>query len=143
MTTCSKCRKTFESTDNKCPHCGAAVTEASGVFQTSSVMISAGGADMVYRSVEEVPPPLRSQLLKSTNSANSATILIADRRGRKEVSKAVKSLPAPAQKRLLNSLLGGQPARPRAWALIRRALPFLLLLVVLGVVAFIFLHHWQ
>lgn len=104
-------------------------------------MISRGGEDMVYRSVDEVPPPLRSQLLKSTNGANSATILIADRRGRKEVSKAVRSLPGPAQKRLLSSLMGTQTPQPRA--LVRRALPFLVLLGGLCVAAFLFLHHWQ
>ena len=35
----------------------------------------------VYRSVEEVPDPLKRQLLRSTNGLNSATIVIADRRG--------------------------------------------------------------
>lgn len=143
MTTCGKCRKSFDSEEARCPFCGAEVQVSSGVFQTSAVMISRGGEDMVYRSVDEVPPPLRSQLLKSTNGANSATILIADRRGRKEVSKAVRSLPGPAQKRLLNSLMGTRTTKPRAWALVRRALPFLVLLCGLGVAAFLFLHHWQ
>ncbi len=143
MTTCSKCKKSFDTSNAKCPFCGAAAQGASGVFQTSAVMISTGGEDMVYRSVDEVPPTLRSRLLKSTNGANSATILIADRRGRKEVSKAVRSLPGPAQKRLLHSLLGNQAAKPRAWALVRRALPFLILLVAMIVVVFVFLHRWQ
>ena len=106
-------------------------------------MISTGGSDLVYRSVEEVPPPLRSQLLKSTNSANSATILIADRRGKKEVSKAVRSLPNSAQRRLLHSLVGGQAVSSRHWTLVRRALPFLILLASLVVAVFVFLHHWQ
>jgi len=106
-------------------------------------MISTGGADMVYRSMDEVPPPLRRRLLKSTNGANSATILIADRRGRKEVSKAVRSLPGPAQKRLLNSLLGNQPAQARNRILLKRGLPFAILLLALALVLFVFLHHWQ
>ena len=38
---------------------------------------------------------LRTRLLKSTNGANSATILIADRRGRKEISRAMRKLPVP------------------------------------------------
>lgn len=50
----------------------------SGVFQTSTVMIATAGAEKVYRSMEEVPRTLRSKLLKSTNSPNAATILIAD-----------------------------------------------------------------
>jgi len=142
MTTCTKCRKTFDSPQSKCPFCGSEVAESSGVFQTSAVMISAGGNDLVYRSVEEVPARLRSQLLKSTNGANSATILIADRRGRKEVSKAVRSLPGPAQKRLLSSLLGNQAAQLRN-RMLRRGIPFVILLVALAVVVFVLLHRWQ
>jgi hypothetical protein len=75
------------------------------MFQTSTVMISAEGADRVYRSVEEVPHALRTRLLKSTNGANSATILIADRRGRKEIAKAMKNLPANAQRKLMQSVM--------------------------------------
>lgn len=142
MTTCNKCRKTFDSRQSKCPFCGTEVSESSGVFQTSAVMISTGGADMVYRSMDEVPPPLRRRLLKSTNGANSATILIADRRGRKEVSKAVRSLPGPAQKRLLSSLLGNQAAQLRN-RMLRRGIPFVILLVALAVVVFVLLHRWQ
>jgi len=50
----------------------------------------------VYRSVDEVPEALKRQLLRSTNGLNSATIVIADRQGRKEIAKAIRSLPAPA-----------------------------------------------
>ena len=85
-----------------------------GMFQTSTVLISAGGADHVFRSVEEVPQALRTRLLKSTNGANSATILIADRRGRKEIAKAMKHLPAHAQKRLMQSILAGGE-EPGGW----------------------------
>jgi hypothetical protein len=91
------------------------------MFQTSTVMISAEGADRVYRSVDEVPQALRTRLLKSTNGANSATILIADRRGRKEIAKTMRSLPAKAQRRLMRSILADSgedswlsPARRRA-----------------------------
>jgi len=57
------------------------------------VLISSGGADMVYRTVEEVPRGLRTRLLKSTSGGNSGIILIADRRGRKEIAKVVGKLP--------------------------------------------------
>ena len=56
-------------------------------------MISTGGADLVYRSVEEIPRGLRTRLLKSTSGGNSGIILIADRRGRKEIAKVVGKLP--------------------------------------------------
>jgi class 3 adenylate cyclase len=116
------------------------------MFHTSSVLISAAGADMVYRSVDEVPPRLRSRLLKSTNGANSATILIADRRGRKEIARAMRKLPGPAQRRLMQSVLGAEassnllewltPAR-------RRAILALIALLVVALIAFVFTHHWQ
>ena len=98
----------------RCAHCGEArVTDSSGMFQTSTVLISAGGSDHVFRSVEEVPQSLRTQLLKSTNGANSATILIADRRGRKEIAKAMRNLPANAQRRLMQSILAN--SEPESW----------------------------
>jgi hypothetical protein len=42
--------------------------------------------------MEEIPPPLRNKLLQSTNHPNSRTILIADRRGRKEIARAMRQL---------------------------------------------------
>ena len=50
--------------------------------------IAAGGERQVYRSVAEVPASLRKILQDSTSSANSATILIADRRGKEEIARA-------------------------------------------------------
>ena len=58
--------------------------------EDSTILISAGATDGVYRNVKEVPPPLRKQLLKSTSGLNAATILIADRRGRHELAKAIR-----------------------------------------------------
>ena len=91
--TCRRCHKEYDANALKCPHCGQArPTASSGVFQTSTVLISSQGADMVYRSVEEIPAPLRHKLLQSTNNPNSRTILIADRRGRKEIAQAMRQL---------------------------------------------------
>jgi hypothetical protein len=73
-------------------------------------MISAGGSEHVYRSVDEVPAPLRTQLLKCTNGGNSATILIADRRGRAEIARAMRNLPGAAQRRLMRAMLGQEDA---------------------------------
>lgn len=80
---------------------------SSGVFQTSTVLISTGNADRVYRSVNEVPARLRNRLLKTTNGVNAATILIADRKGRKEIDKAMRKTPAIAQRRIMHSILSG------------------------------------
>src|SRR5438128_138793 len=124
--TCNHCRKRIQPEATRCPHCGKPNEAKSGTFQTSSVLISASGADRVYRSVEEVPKRLRSRLLKSTNGANSATILIADRRGRKEISRAMRKLPGPAQRRLMHSILGAEAAAGTiAWLTPRRRIAIL------------------
>jgi len=138
--TCTRCRRKFQEEEVRCPHCGEPNPAASGLFQTSTVLISSGGSDLVFRSVDEVPARLRSKLLKTTNSANSATILIADRRGRKEIARAMRKLPWQAQRRLVESVLGSDasssilrwltPARKRAIL----AIVFLLTLALIGLV---------
>jgi hypothetical protein len=85
---CPNCRRNFEGAS--CPHCGA----LKGIVKTSTILISAGEMQNVYRSVEEVPDSLKRQLLQSTSGLNSATIVIADREGRKEIAKAIRNLPA-------------------------------------------------
>jgi hypothetical protein len=66
--------------------------------------------------VEEVPLRLRNRLLKTTNSPNSATILIADRKGRKEIDKAMRKLPATQQRRMAHSMLSGaESVDPLGW----------------------------
>jgi class 3 adenylate cyclase len=144
--TCSRCKKKFEEGQARCPHCGEPGSDAGGLFQTSTVLISAGGADLVYRSVEEVPARLRTRLLKSTNGANSATILIADRRGRQEIAKAMRSLPGPAQRRLMHSILGAETAaHALAWLTParRRIVLAVVMLLTLATIAIVFTHRWQ
>jgi hypothetical protein len=145
MKTCNQCRKSFDPQLAACPHCGAPHTGSSGLFQTSTVLISSGGADLVYGSVDEVPVPLRNKLLKSTNGQNSATILIADRRGRQEVAKAVHALPGSAQKRLKRSWLGTPPAiaPSRLAAGRRRAVLAAMALVAVAAIVAAFLRYWR
>lgn len=63
-------------------------------LKSSTIFISVGNKTEVYRSVAEVPPPLRKKLEQSTNGINSATILIADRRGKEEIVRAIRGLPS-------------------------------------------------
>jgi hypothetical protein len=72
--------------------------------KTSTIFISVGEKTKVYRSVNDVPPALRKKLEQSTNGINSATILIADRRGREEIVKAIRGLPSGVQSRLTSSV---------------------------------------
>jgi hypothetical protein len=118
---------------------------SSGTFQVSTVLISAGGSDQVYRSVDEVPARLRTRLLKSTNSANSATILIADRRGRKEIARAMRKLPGPAQRRLIRSVLSSEPAEGLAAWLTparRAAIMAVIAACCLALIVLVFTHSW-
>ncbi len=135
--TCKRCRKDFDADAARCPHCGQPRPEASsGVFQTSTVLISAQGADMVYRSVEEIPAPLRNKLLQSTNNPNSRTILIADRRGRKEIAHAMRNLAGAGP------LGAGTPSVP-AWLTPTRKKAIAVVVVSLAValVAILFAHR--
>ena len=143
--TCSRCKKTFADREARCPYCGESA-EASGLFKTSTVLISAGGSDLVYRSVDDVPDRLRTKLLKSTNGANSATILIADRRGRKEVAKAMRGLPGPSQRRLMKSILGQAAAADALNWLTparRKIVMAVIALLTLATVAIVFMHTWR
>jgi len=144
--TCPRCHSTYEDARAKCPRCGAANRKVRGTYQTSTVLISAAGSDRVFRSVDEVPAALRSQLLKFTNGANSATILIADRRGRREIARAMRNLPGTAQRRLLRAMTGEEEATGLlAWLTParRKAILAVLVLLTLTAVALVFSRFGQ
>jgi hypothetical protein len=83
-------------------------------LKSSTIFISVGNRTEVYRSVADVPPSLRKKLEQSTNGINSATILIADRKGKEEIVRAIRGLPSDLRSRL------GPPAREEAPAPIRQ-----------------------
>jgi len=114
------------------------------VLKSSTILISAGGTDAVYRSVKEVPESLRRKLLKSTNGLNSATILIADRRGRDEIARAIQSLPSSLQRRFLKPLQE-EPEGVARWLLkpaVRAMAAWLLGAVSALAIWFVFTHKW-
>ena len=100
---CPECKRHFSTDDSAvCPYCG--LTIAAGVVQSSTIVIAAGEQRGVFRSVDEVPEPLRAQLVQSTAGAKSRTIIIADRRMRprfvreqkqEEAEPVAESAPAP------------------------------------------------
>jgi hypothetical protein len=61
--------------------------------RSSTIFIATGGGTHVYRSVNEIPPALRRKLQDSTRGMNSATILIADKRGQQELVRALQGRP--------------------------------------------------
>ena len=125
---CGKCGHDLDSNEQKCPKCGEPVAQRiAGMLKTSTILISADDIEGVYHSVEDVPEPLRKKLLRSTNNINSRTILIADRRGRQEILRALKKLPGASQRRLSKALLTGKVSA-------RAALPRLSVLQTAGIV---------
>jgi hypothetical protein len=78
--------------------------------KTSTIFIAKGERTRVYRSVSEIPQRLRKELEESTNGFNSATILIADRRGRQEILRALQGMPSGLRTRLASSLTHSQAA---------------------------------
>lgn len=82
--------------------------------RSSTIFISVGDRINVYRSAEDVPPRLRKKLEETTNGLNSATILIADRRGRDELARAMRGLPSGVRSRLTAALARlAEPGRRR------------------------------
>jgi len=109
---CPKChselrRSGSDHTDGVCPECGIRlVRNISGVMKTSAVMIAASGERGFYRSVQEVPEPLRTQLIETTTSPNSGIIVIADRAGKEQLTQVMARREASGD--------GTQPGRHRS-----------------------------
>lgn len=84
-------------------------------LKSSTIFISVGNKTEVYRSVADVPPPLRKKLEQSTNGINSATILIADRKGKEEIVRAIRGLPSNLRSKLSTTLNEPAPAVTPQW----------------------------
>jgi hypothetical protein len=87
-------------------------------LKSSTIFISVGNRTEVYRSVADVPPSLRKKLEQSTNGINSATILIADRKGKEEIVRAIRGLPSDLRSRLGSSLREEAPPPVRRLAIL-------------------------
>jgi hypothetical protein len=97
---CPRCQIEFNAGHwGECPHCGEFHDGGvEGVIKTSTILISTDDGG-VFRSIEEVPEPLRQQLVATTSSINSATIVIADQGGRERIAAALRNLPREAQRK--------------------------------------------
>jgi len=145
---CRRCQRKFkdDAADSRCPYCGEANPPASsGVMKSSTILISEGHTDAVYRSVGEVPQSLRKRLLKYTSGMNSATILIADRRGKEELAKAIRRLPGNSQQRLMEAVFGQTPETGylRYFKPYRRTALAVTLAVVITLVMWLAWMNWR
>jgi hypothetical protein len=68
--------------------------------KSSTIFVATGEGTSVYRSIKEIPGPLRQKLQESMQGMHSATILIADKRGREELVRALQGQPSSVQCRL-------------------------------------------
>lgn len=80
--------------------------------RSSTIFIANGNGTRVYRALDEIPPDLRRKLVQSTHGMNSATILIADKRGREELVRALRGDPSEVHCRLVESIRARQNPAP-------------------------------
>ncbi|HEY3939287.1 MAG TPA: hypothetical protein VGL97_17785 [Bryobacteraceae bacterium] len=114
--------------------------------KSSTIFIATADETRVYRSVEDVPATLRQKLTECTRGINSATILIADKRGREELVRALQGRPSEVQCRLVENIRSRQPeptaptaAEPSRWRSVRTWVE-LLLPVAVGASLWLFIE---
>lgn len=71
--------------------------------KSSTIFVSTDEGTSVYRSMKEIPLPMRRKLQESMQGMHSATILIADKNGQDELIRAVQGQPSNVRCRLLES----------------------------------------
>lgn len=74
--------------------------------KTATILISAGGRSRTFKSLNEVPPDLRERLAESTSGPYSATLLIADQNGRREIVRSLQGQPSAIESRWIRSFAG-------------------------------------
>jgi len=70
-------------------------------YKSSTIFIAVREKTAVYRSVDEVPEDLRGRLVEATERPDCATILIADQRGKEEISRALRGETSPVRLRFV------------------------------------------
>lgn len=71
--------------------------------KTATILISAGGRARTFKSLNDVPPELRDRLVESTSGPYSATLLIADQNGRREIVRSLQGQPSAIESRWIRS----------------------------------------
>jgi hypothetical protein len=70
--------------------------------KSSTIFVATGAGTSVYRSIKEIPAPMRRKLRDSMQGMQSATILIADKRGREELIRALQGQPSSVKCRFVD-----------------------------------------
>jgi hypothetical protein len=95
------------------------------VLKTTVVHVCFKGASGVFRSAEAIPVKVKRQIAATAKQGRSATILIADRNGKRELARAVRGRASRVALRLTRKPLS---RLQRVWAGAREWLD----LIVLG-----------
>jgi len=82
--------------------------------KSSTIFVATGEGTSVYRSMKEIPLPLRRKLQESMQGMHSATILIADKRGQEELIRALQGQPSSVRCRLVDAHRNRQQKEPPA-----------------------------
>ena len=115
--TCPRCSSRLDDARGVCPECGVNLYHnVSGIVKTSAVMIATGEESGFYDSMQEVPERLRKQLIESTASQNSGTIVIADRAGKEQLTQVLARRESVRRARQRESGSACQRTRSRAGA---------------------------
>lgn len=85
-----------------------------GTVRTSAIFVATREGTEVYRTLDEIPVPLRGKVARLTTDENATTVVIADRRGVQELlrshrMRAAGELPASrfSPRRLLRAAWHG------------------------------------
>ncbi len=148
---CPNCHAEFDSAPGACPECGIRlIRNISGIIKTSAVLIAAGEEQGFYHSVQDVPEPLRTQLIETTGSANAGTIVIADKASKEQITQVLARrearantpaapAPSPEPVPIVSSSAGSISYFRKNWLAITG---FVVVLVLAAVISVLFGLRW-
>jgi len=110
------------------------------VHRVSTIVVGESDRTRVFHSLEEMPAELRKRLQKVVSSESSATLLIADERGRQEIMHKLEGGDSPLDSRLIESIIQqrrgletpSQKIRIRWWRVGALALVMVVTLIAVG-----------
>ena len=102
--------------------------------KVSTIVVGNGNTVRTYRSADEMPPAVQRQMDRALSGENSATLLIADERGRQEILKSLRGQETDLDSRLISALASRQREQPapRRWRLSTRGWIEIGVLAVIG-----------
>ena len=112
-------------------------------YKTSMIFVSTGRRTRVFHSMDDVPAPLREKLHANISGPNSRTLIVADRRGREYLVRALKHATrrAAVARRAARPAVHAKSFKGR-WVEAKRYWLEIVLIGLLGVASWT-LFHWK